>query len=277
MARSQIESIKNQPYAEPVAYATIQPPNNDYEISITGTVVTAGFLEEVTVAVTYPGGSTPLSAYKVNHFPPIDAAVPVAAPTPTPAPGTETITYHLHNNPTPPTADTVSQADLPMDTSAAFAFVLYNYDTDRDSFEGRLIDKGGSGAGESDLAKYQNWRTGALSSGFRILGTVQVRLHTAIKDFQLAKEGEVQVFLRDWNGSSYTEIGNATLLDADWQKGFTTFVEATIEIPSVDYTISTGNYLELKVLVGGNSGDSMWFAYDTDAYQSRIFVPKEVP
>ena len=181
--------------------------------------------------MTYSGETTELSAYKVNHFPLIIAAAVVVSPPPTAPPGTEFVVYYLHNNPTPPTADTLSQANLTMDTTSPFAFVLFNYDTDRDGFEGRLFDKGGVGAGETDIGKFQNWRTGALASGFRILGTVEIRLHSAIKDFQLAKEGEVKVFLRDWNGTTYTEIGNATLLDADWQKGFTTFVEASIEIP----------------------------------------------
>ena len=276
LARSQIESIKNQPYnATPSAYATVAADNNDFVISVAGTELTAGFLEQIDVTVTYPRGSTTLSAYKVNHAPPVLAAAPVGAADPVADPGTEFVVYYLHDNPTPPMGDTLSQVDLPMDTTAPFTFVLNNYDTDRDASEGRVIAQGGVGAGETDLAKYQNWQTGALASGFRILGTVHVRLESAIKDFQFDKAGEVKVFLRELDGSTYTEIGNATLLDSDWHKGFSTFVEQTIEIPSVDYTTTTGRELELKVSVGDNASDTMWFAYDTDDFQARIFVPKE--
>ena len=103
IARSQIESIKNQTYTTtPSAYATITPPNDDFVISITGTELTAGFLEQVTVSVTYPEGDIELSAYKVKHAPPIIAEAALSVPTPTPAPGTELVTYYLHNNPTPP-------------------------------------------------------------------------------------------------------------------------------------------------------------------------------
>ncbi len=54
-------------------------------------------------------------------------------------PATEYIYYYLHNNPTPPVGNTVSQVDLPMDTSAPTATTLYNYDTNRDSDPGRRL------------------------------------------------------------------------------------------------------------------------------------------
>jgi hypothetical protein len=36
------------------------------------------------------------------------------------------------------------------------------------------------------------------------------------------------------------------------------------------YTVPAGHELELKVIVASNSGDDMWFAYDTASYRSRI-------
>ena len=278
LARSQIESIKNQPYAEPIAYVTVTPPNNDYEISIGGTSLTPGYLQEIAVSVAYLGETSTLSAYKANHFPPNISEAPPPPPGPIPPPGSEFVVYYLHNNPTPPTADTFSQADLPMSTTTPSGSVLYVYDSDRDSSPGILVSKGGAGAGETDLTKYQNWRTGtAFASSFHILGPTQLRLWSALKDFQLGAAGEVTVFLRDYNGSTYTEIANVTLLDADWHAGTGNFVEAKIDFPSVDYTIPAGNFLELKVLVGDNAADSMWFAYDTVGFDSRLFVPKEIP
>ena len=38
------------------------------------------------------------------------------------------------------------------------------------------------------------------------------------------------------------------------------------------YTIAPKHSLELKVIVGGSSGDDMWFAYDTGPYRSRVAV-----
>lgn len=71
LAESQVESIKGQPYAEPIAYATVTPPNADFQIQVGGTVLTSEFLEEITVTVTHPEGSVQLLAYKVNNVPPI--------------------------------------------------------------------------------------------------------------------------------------------------------------------------------------------------------------
>ena len=182
-------------------------------------------------------------------------------PTPTPIPGTTQHVYYLHNNPTPPVGDTSSQADLPLDTTVPTAFTHLNYDSDRDSSEGLVVGKGGSGPTESNLTRYQNWLTGAFVSNFLIQGDVEVRLWSAIKGFDLAKTGNVTVYLREYNGATYGEIANATLLDTDWQKGVNNFVEAIITVPSVNYTIASGNFLEVKVIVGSGAADDMWFAY----------------
>ena len=50
---------------------------------------------------------------------------------------------YLHNNPTPPTGNTRMQHPLPMDANAPTATTLFNYDRDRDSRAGRLIQKAG--------------------------------------------------------------------------------------------------------------------------------------
>lgn len=180
---------------------------------------------------------------------------------------------YLHNNPTPPTGDTTSQTALPFDKLAPTATTLYNYDTDRDSSAGLLIVKGGTGATESDTTKYQDWRTTALSADLTIDGTVTVTLLSGMKDFSLSQAGSVTVFLRDFDGSSYTEIASGTLTDADWQGGSSTWVEKTISIADVDYTIPSGNFLEVKLIVTSSSAADMWFAYDTVSYGSRIALP----
>ena len=182
--------------------------------------------------------------------------------------------WYLHNNPTPPVGDTASQANLPLDLGAPTASTLYNYDTDRDSSEGLSIDKGGSGATETDLGKYQAWRTAALTNGGCLVGSVTFTFWAAIKDYGDGKEGEVVVYLRDYNGSSYTEIGNGTEFRADWQSGSGSFVQATITITGLNYTIAANNMLEVKVIVGGSSADNMWIAYDTTSYTTNLDDPE---
>ena len=179
---------------------------------------------------------------------------------------------YLHNNPSPPTADTTASQGLPLDTIGPTATTLYNYDTDRDGDVGRLLQKGGVGAGESDSTKYVSWQSGVLPDGKCFLGDVTVDLWSAMKDFNDVS-GDLTVYLRDYNGSAYTEIGNATLSDATWQDGSTSWVEKTLTVAGLDYAIVAGNELEVKLILDVGAGDDMWLAYDTTTYASTITVP----
>ncbi len=40
----------------------------------------------------------------------------------------------------------------------------------------------------------------------------------------------------------------------------------------MSYTVAANRLLRIKVIVGPNAGDDMWFAYDTTSYQSRLTV-----
>ena len=182
-------------------------------------------------------------------------------------------TYYLHNDPTPPTGDTTSLSVLPTDTTASTSTTLYNYDTNRNASSGLLIIRGGVGPGESDSTKKQVWRSGALTDSLLIAGNATVDLWSAIKDFGLATSGEVSIYLRDYNGSTHTEIGNGTLTDSDWQAGSSTWVEKSITLTGLNYTIAAGNELEIEVTVGASAGDDMWLAYDTTAYLSAFNLP----
>ena len=95
-----------------------------------------------------------------------------------------------------------------------------------------------------------------------------------MKDWGQNKPGEVTVFLRNYNGSTYTEIANGTVLDSNWQGGTSTWRQKTIIITGVNYNVPAGNRLEVKLIVGANAGDDMWFAYDTTAYPSVLRIPK---
>ncbi len=181
--------------------------------------------------------------------------------------------WYIQNNPTPPTGDTASQAVLPLDPTSPTAATLYNYDTDRDGDEGLVLSNGGIGPGEADLTKTQVWRTAALTDDVSLVGTVTITLWAAIKNYDDAKAGEVAAYLRDYNGSTYTEIGNGTVFKANWQGGSGTFLQETITIPGLNYTIPAGNMLVVEMIATVNSAESMWFAYDTSAYPTKVTGP----
>jgi predicted ribosomally synthesized peptide with SipW-like signal peptide len=181
-------------------------------------------------------------------------------------------TYYLHNNPTPPTGNTVAQANLSMNTTAPTATTLFNYDTNFDSAAGRRIQRGGSGAGETTLARYQNWRgPSAGLLGQNLNGTVTVEFWSAMPDFVQGTAGQVQVFLRDVDGVTgiALEIANTTISATDWQAGSSGWVKKSASF-SVNHLLLLGHRLEVKLLVGSGADDDMLFAYDTTLYRSRV-------
>lgn len=183
-------------------------------------------------------------------------------------------TYFLHNEPTPPTGNTASQANLTMTAVAPAATALPNYDTDRDSLTGRLLLRGGIGATETDLARYQNWRgptAGVL--GQTIAGTVTVEIWSAAAGFAAGAPGELHVYLRDvlvLTGTT-TEIANASVSMADWSGHRSGWVKRTVSIDVSSQTLLVGHALELKVEAGAST--DMLVAYDTAAYRSRVRLP----
>lgn len=183
-------------------------------------------------------------------------------------------TYWLHNNPTPPSGNTNMQANLVMNTTAPTATTLYNYDADQDSSAGRLVLRGGSGAGETDLSQYQNWRGPTELLGQSINGTVTVEFWSAMRNFTAATAGDVRVFLRDFDtaGLLSTEIANTTIASADWQGGSTGWVKNTATF-NVTALLLVGHKLEVKLIVGAGAADDMWLAYDTTIYRSRVRLP----
>ena len=275
IARSQLESIKLQAYSESLSYDTIATPDADFAITIDGSVLQAGVLQQIDILVEYPDGSTELSGYKVNHFPPILADFPLAAPDPDCPVGRECVSYFLHNNPTPPKNDTTAQADLTMTTVSSPSFLRYDYDYDIDTNEGRSIAKNGT-VNEASIGKFQNWRTPAFPSDFHINGDVTLQLWSASDGFQQGRRGEVDVFLRDWDGLSYTEIATAGLFKQDWQEGFEDFTVKVITFAAVDYVVLSGHTLELKLVVGPQSQTpDMWFMWDFIDFDSKLIVTKE--
>lgn len=187
---------------------------------------------------------------------------------------TSSLLFYLHNYPTPPTGDTSAQVALPMNGSAPTATVLYNYDANKDTYPGRLIKTGGSGAGETSLDQMQNWRSQAFASSRAISGNVQFTVWTGTQYFTLNKPGSVTAYLREWNGSTYTEIANTTVTDSDWQGGSVGWVQTVFTFAGVNDTIASGRSLEIKLIAnGGGSYQHMWFAYDTTSYAATLNLP----
>ena len=123
------------------------------------------------------------------------------------------------------------------------------------------------------LKKHQVWRSGALASELAITGDVSIDVWGASANFTQAKRGIITVYLRDYNGSTHTEIGNGSVYAADWQDGSSTWVKGTIVIPELIYTVPTGNELEVFMVVELQVGSNMWVAYDTTSYTSVLKVP----
>jgi hypothetical protein len=186
--------------------------------------------------------------------------------------------YYLHNNPTPPTGNTNAQANLPMNATAPTAAALFNYDANFDTAPGRLILRGGSGASESDLSQYQNWRGPTLPAGTNINGTVTVEFWSGIESFTPGTAGQIDVYLRAWDpmlNLVSTELGTASVAAADWQGGASAWLKrtASITVNNTALTCLLGCQLEVKLEVGASAAEDMWLAYDTRIYRARVRLP----
>ena len=80
-------------------------------------------------------------------------------------------TWYLHNNPSPPTGDTNSQANLPFDLTSGSATTLYDYDENRDSAAGLLLERSNNGLSETDTRAFQAWRSDGVACALTISGT----------------------------------------------------------------------------------------------------------
>ena len=181
---------------------------------------------------------------------------------------------YLHNNPTPPTGDTAPQAVLPLDESAPTSTTtLYKYSLPSNN-PGLVLKGTAAGLAETDTTKYQVWRTGALASPMTIVGDVFIELWGAIRQFQQNQAGAATLYLRDFDGGAYTEIGSGSVFADDWQMGSNTFVKRVVMIPDLDYTVPAGHELEARLITDTvKASKDMWFAYDTELYPTVIKFP----
>ena len=161
----------------------------------------------------------------------------------------------------------------PLSDVAPTAISLPNYDAGRDAEPGLLLAKSGEGLSETDATKHQTWQT--ATGGQTLSGPTTLTFWSAMKDFGTGKRGIVDAGLYNCN----KKMSNCSLIAqgqqdvADWSGSSTTWVERTIDFGDLNYNIPGGRSLVLKIVVGNDSDDDMWFAYDTTSYPSRFEGP----
>ncbi|MGF1617345.1 MAG: hypothetical protein ACFCU2_05990 [Acidimicrobiia bacterium] len=148
---------------------------------------------------------------------------------------------------------------------------LPNYDPDRDDEPGLLLEKGNNGWQERDPVKHQQWvaPAGAMSIG----GGVSLEFWSAIKDMEDDEKGVVRAYLLecDPSGTACALVGQGSIQKDPWSSSGT-WVKRVIDFGQVDHDIPGGRSLAVKITVGNNSDDDMWFAYDTTSFPSALVI-----
>lgn len=173
------------------------------------------------------------------------------------------------------TGNTPSSLILPMTSFAPTETVLSNYDTDNDSFAGRLIKKGGSGSNESDSSKVQHW-TIDLTSNINFSGKAWLDLHAAIKDFENTKAANVQVYLSECDAggvSNCSTIASGTISQSPFSP-YSTWVNPGVLLTGASRTLNTGTAIKLTVVNNNSSDDDIWVAYGTTNLDAKLLIYK---
>ena len=183
------------------------------------------------------------------------------------------LSFYFHDDPSPPVADTGRQAMLPLGATFPTATTLYQYSVPSNN-PGLLLKGTDRGLSETDPTKFQAWQTLPLADPLSIDGDVLIDIWAGIRQFQSDQSGAITIYLRDKDGSTYTEIANGSVFAEDWQGASNSFIRKTIMIPDVEYTIPQNHQLEARLMSDTiKASKDMWFAYDTTAYPSAINLP----
>lgn len=180
---------------------------------------------------------------------------------------------YLHNDPSPPDDDTDSHDTLPMDDDEPTEDDLYNYDENRDNKDGLRIRRGGDDFDEDSSSRHQRWRSDTFDRETRINGEPRLIFWSAMKNFDDNEQGRVRAYLAATNGSDEAWIIQGTENHSNWQDGSSTWVRYTLEFDDEPDDIPAGYRLELVIVVRNASDDDMWFAYDTEDYETRLDFP----
>jgi hypothetical protein len=175
-----------------------------------------------------------------------------------------------------PGANTATVLDLPMSGAfPAWAETLPNYSTDEGNNQpGRHMHKGSP----SDTEKDKNqWWTFTAANTVQLNGPATLTFWAAMKDLDTSKEGSVTAWLMHCNsaGGSCTNLGPAAgvnLYRSRWAVNGVAWSQGTINFGPLNHTLAAGRTLRVRVQVAGNSGDGMWFAYDTTTYPSVLRI-----
>jgi hypothetical protein len=81
-----------------------------------------------------------------------------------------------------------------------------------------------------------------LSADRVVNGNVVVEVSGAAPGFSSTSTGELKLYLRDFNGSAYTEIASTTITASAWDSAASgTWVKVAGEISVSNYTVVHGN------------------------------------
>jgi hypothetical protein len=156
-----------------------------------------------------------------------------------------------------------------LSTEAPTAVALPNHDPGRDAYPGLLVARGGSGASETDPSKYQQWIT---PSGVSLDGPTSLVFWAGIKEFASATRGVVEAFLLDCDsvGDHCSVVAQSRKDIFDWSERWGSWSEHSVEFGHVTHAVSEGRSLSVKIVVGADSDDDMWFAYGSADYPGRL-------
>ncbi len=165
---------------------------------------------------------------------------------------------------------TTSQDYLPLDGTLG-AGALPNYDTDRDSDAGLLLQRG-TGVTETDATRMQRW-FGQLSGSSEVRGWTTVELWAAVKDFDTAASGHLEVGLYDCKANK-TDCqmlagGAASFSQASFGSDFGKVI---VSLGAIDTVIGSNRALRVVVAPTMNSGGDIWLAYANTSYPMRLNV-----
>jgi hypothetical protein len=154
----------------------------------------------------------------------------------------------------PGSGDAVSQAVLPLTTGDVVDASVANYDTDRNGDPGLTLFRGSS----------QRFRWDVTQAG-RLQGAAAVVLHATGK----YHHGEflLDAWLSLCRGDTCETIGSARAQGETPADGWD---ELTFELGLIDVELASGDALELKVEVPGESEHHVWLAYDSLQTPSRF-------
>ncbi|MGH1490160.1 MAG: hypothetical protein ACRBK7_12330 [Acidimicrobiales bacterium] len=163
--------------------------------------------------------------------------------------------------------NTSSSRNLPLRSGSAPSGPLRNFDTNRDSFPGLMIQKDGAGLSTSDSSKNQEWSV-AIPDPTRFDGSMSLTIWLAAKDFKTDERIGLLASL-DLCSPGCTRLGTG-----QWSGGGEGgFRKATVGFGSVDRVVPAGSTLRLKVVVpDGLATTDVWFAYDSGSHPSRINI-----